>query len=276
MRRLTLAWLVLALAAFSPAGAAPALSSLIQPGQRLSALLPPSTVCQGLFIRPHRSEAQPFTSQTVVDKATGRVSGEFTSPVYQVKATLAADMSLISSEFVSHEDYTTGKLGHDRRTSARLAGEPDTLVVKYYLKGELKGEKELDYAFPTLDLDSVHLALQALLLQGVTSFEARTALKSKGLGGNVAVRLVETKDPLSLAPEYDYPPQLKKVLAARLGYKVYVIRLTGLFGLVFPHKYYGVFLAERPHAFVAYWGGQPRWAEYLVCGAQPAAPPAAP
>lgn len=243
--------------------ASPRLNTLIEPQDNLSRLLPARQTFSGRIVNPRRNQDVPFNSWIEVNPETGGVDLGFISSLYEVRATLDSALRVIESVLTFHEERLIKRSGHDRRVAKINTGKKDSIHIEYFLKGRKVKEKDVGYDYFTFDLDLPQVVLQALLIKGIKEFNVDVIIKDRGWRINLNFQLVESKDLASLASEYEFPPQLKELLKPESDYYVYVSKISGILRFLYNHKFYGVFSKTEPHKFVAYWGGNPDWVEYI-------------
>ncbi|NLZ43635.1 MAG: hypothetical protein GX894_02130 [Clostridia bacterium] len=147
------------------------------------------------------------------------------------------------------------------RTGARI-------TIAYYLEGKLKATKTFVYDKDTYDSDLIYFYLQEKLAGGVEEFKGDVLLKARGIKIGVMFRRQVMKDLAGFSPEYDFPEQFResfaRILAKEGEVYVYVMQLSGVYKLLYPHKYYTAFTKTTPHRWLAYWGGAPREADFIA------------
>ena len=267
MRRawLSLLWLAPALVLWAPpAGALPRLENLVRPGENLAALLPARDTWSGVIYNRKKKLDAALTAEIAVDSKTGEVTVVSSSTFYHLKAVLDRTLLLKESIFTTTDKYTNEKLGHDRREARRSEGSGDRLSIVYSKAGKTTKEKTVRFPFFTIHLDVFQVTLQALLLKGVGDFTTDVILGDRAWKAAAEVRRVQSHNFPALSPQFIFPKQFGRLATLSKDHIVYVMQLAGVARLLYPHKFYCAFEAEPPHRFVAYWGGEPEWVEYVV------------
>ncbi len=243
--------------------ASPRLSTLIEPQDNLSRLLPSRQTLSGRIVIPNRNQDVPFNSWMEVNPETGRVDLKFVSPIYEIRASLDSALRVLERVSTLLEDRLIKKLGYEQRDPKINTKEKDSIHIEHFLKGRTVKEKDVGYDYLTFDMDLPQIVLQALLIKGIKEFNGIVILKDRGWRININFQLVESKDLASLASEYEFPPQLKELLKPESGYYVYVGKISGILRILYNHKFYYVFSKTEPYKFVAYWGGEPEWVRFI-------------
>jgi hypothetical protein len=257
-----LLWLAAIVVLSAPsAGALPRLEDLVRPGENLAALLPARESMSGVIYSRKKKHDAALNMETQVDAKTGDVAVVSNSTLYRQRAVLDRALYLREGTYTTTDAYTNEKLGHDRREARRTG---DRLSIVYSKNGKTTQEKTVRYPFLTLDIDLLPVILEALLLKGIGDFTAEVVLGDRGWKSAVEFRQVKSRNFPALSPQFVFPKRFGRLAALPREYVVYVMRLTGLPGLLYPHKYYCAFEEAPPHRFVAYWGGEPDWVEFVV------------
>lgn len=191
---------------------------------------------------------------------------EVDSEIYNFTSIMDKELRLKDSKWVTKEKDLIKLLGHDKRiTIYDLQSEKAT--IQYYMKGKLEKTKVVDYNQDILDSDIIYLYLQKMLVTGTTKFNCDVLLKARGLKMNVNFNRETVKDLTTFSPEYNFPRKFREFADQLAGsdkrFFVYVMQLTGIYKLFYPHKYYTAFTESSPHQLVAYWGGAPKEADFM-------------
>ena len=189
----------------------------------------------------------------------------YASAIYELTAEVDANLLLKYSKWQTRNSELINRLGHDKRITYYDA-EHEVLKIEYYKGEELKEIKNLSYDEDTLDSDLIYLYLQKVLTPENNGANCDIILKSRGLKINVVFHQLSTKDLLNFTPQYQFLDGFCK-FARQMEeqgeeLEVYVMDLTGIPRLLFPHKYHLAFKKTIPRQFVAYWGGAPKAAEF--------------
>ena len=206
-----------------------------------------------------------FRQRITYDNKTSLYRVKYDSAIYELTAELDANLQLKHSEWQTKNSELIKRLGHDKRITY-YDSEEKVLKIEYYKEGKIKETKNFSYDKDTLDSDLIYLYLQKVLAADNKGSNCDIILKSRGLKINVAFHQLSTKDLLSFTPQYSFLDGFRR-FAQQMGEQgeeldVYVMDLTGLPKLLFPHKYYLAFKKTSPRQFVAYWGGAPKVAEF--------------
>jgi hypothetical protein len=204
-----------------------------------------------------------FTAEFKRDKNNGWLDFYMISGVYDIKAKIDNRLCVITKELIFVEPKTIDRLGHDRRVTSKDPVTKEQVVTEFFLKGEKLKEKISPYQYYSLDLDIGHVILQTLLINNIKEFSTGAIFTQKGWNIQLEGRLVRTTDPSELCPQYKFPERLKEIFAQGKEFLVYEVKLGGVAGLFFKHKYYMVYSPESPYLFSAYWGGDPEWVEFI-------------
>jgi len=263
--RLALLSLLIAALFPLPLDAAQDLRKLVGQNENLTRLLPNEQLDSGRILIPRHQQCWPFTSASRVNPATGELTYRFASPAYEFSARVDKGLQVMDSEIRYSDKKLIEKLGHDRRTTTLKSQAQDTMTIACFKGGQKIDEKAVDHDFFTLNLDLVQAALQALSLKGIREFKCQAVLPSKGWKAGVIFTLKETADFTALAPQYNFPPEIKNAFPSKKRFYVWEMKLSGALGLVYTDRYYCVLRKDKPHRFAAYFGGDPRWVEFIIC-----------
>lgn len=247
-----------------PARALPRLAELVRPGENLAALLPAHDTFSGVIYNRKKKLDAALTAEIAVDSKTGEVTLVSSSNFFHLKAVMDRTLLLKEDTFSTTDRHTNEKLGHDRREARRTDGRSYSLSIVYTKKGKTAKEKTVRTPFFTIHLDTLQVILQALLLKGVGDFTTEVILGDRAWKASAEFRKVQSRNFPALSPQFVFPRQFGRLAALSKEHVVYVMQLAGVFRLLYPHKFYCAFEAEPPHRFVAYWGGEPEWVEYVV------------
>lgn len=241
------------------------LNRILSGEKNIGRFLPGDQTDSGLIVTPYRNQTFKFTSYSRLNPESGETEYGLTCPAYEFKARLDKGLMVIESEIKYLDKDLIRKLGHDRRTARIDPKAGESIIIDYFKKGQKIEGKTEDYKFFTMNLDLIQITLQALTIKGVREFKCPAILPSKGWRAGVVFTRRESGDLTGLAPEYDYPDELTNLIGPDKKYYVWVMKLSGVLGMVYKDKYYCVFQKERPHRFVAYFGGDPKWVEFIFC-----------
>jgi hypothetical protein len=206
-----------------------------------------------------------FQQIITYDQKTGLHRVEYDSAIYMLKAELDANLQVKHSEWQTTNSALIKRLGHDKRVTY-YDPEEEVLKIEYYKGDRIKEAKKFSYNKDILDSDLIYLYLNKILTTDNQGATCDILLKSRGLKINVAFHQLSTKDLLDFTPQYSFLEEFRG-FAQKIGEEgeeldVYVMNLTGVPKLLFPHKYYLAFKKTTPRQFVAYWGGAPKEAEF--------------
>jgi hypothetical protein len=150
-------------------------------------------------------------------------------------------------------------LGYDRLT---VRAEGGRIKAATYSGEKRKSEKSGGFGPDALDMQSLSQSLQALLQSGrAMSFKAEVHVR-KGESYKMKCEYRASTDPLSLSPNYDFPPRMARALQAGRSYGVYVCSLEPPASFVYPYALYFAYDEGRGRSFCAFWGGKPAEAQY--------------
>ena len=206
-----------------------------------------------------------FQQVITYDQKSGLHRVEYDSSIYVLKAELDANLQVKHSEWQTTNNELIKRLGHDKRVTY-YDPEEEVLKIEYYKGDKIKETKKFSYDEDILDSDLIYLYLNKVLTTDNQGANCDIILKSRGLKINVVFHQLSTKDLLSFTPQYSFLEGFRN-FAQKIGEEgeeldVYVMNLTGVSKLFFPHKYYLAFKKTTPRQFVAYWGGGPKEAEF--------------
>jgi len=247
-----------------PAGALSRLGNLVRPGENLAALLPARDTWSGVYYCRKKKLDAALTAEIAVDSKTSEVTVVSSSTFYHLKAVLDRTLLLRESTYTTTDKYTNERLGHDRREARRTEGSGDHLSIVYSKNGITTKEKTVRSPFFTIHLDVLQVTLQALLLKGVGDFTAEVIPGDRAWKAAAEFRRVQSRNFPALSPQFIFPKQFGRLATLSKDHIVYVMQLAGVARLLYPHKFYCAFEDEPPHRFVAYWGGEPDWVEFVV------------
>jgi hypothetical protein len=204
----------------------------------------------------------PFTQTINVDELTGETRITMVACDFEYQSQLDSSLQVRESVFTFKNRDMIKSLGHDKRVT-KFDAAKKLLAIEYYLNGKSKGVKKIPEDQNTVEGDTLMVFLQGMLLKKATNFNMDFIQKSRGLKVNANFTLRTINDFQKIAPEYNYPEQLKK-LSKQPAEEVYlyVMELTGLPGFIYRYKYYFAYQKEPPYQVVAYWGGPPKDGEF--------------
>jgi len=257
-----LLWLSILLVV-SPSYAAKKLEEIISPEAQLSKPLPKCQIFSGTHYSARRNYDYTFNASSKTDPETGEVHFQFSSPAYEIQATLDSALRLEKAVYKNKNKDSINKHKHDQRIITLDPETKDQITVEFFLEGKSVKQKQIDYDYFTLYLGVAHVTLQALLLNGIQDFNCDVILPDKAWRLNVDFKLIKSSDPPSLSPQYVFPEKFKEIVKSNAEYLVYEATVKGTIGFFYKHKYYLVYKAEKPHDFVAYWGGDPERVEFI-------------
>lgn len=201
------------------------------------------------------------------DEQSGLAQIRLDSAIFDLLVETTPDGNLQNSKWTTKNKELIKLLGHDeRRTFYDVKNR--RIRIEYYLGDKLKTTKSIAYEKDTLDSDLIYLYLQEKLANGVEEFKGNVILKARGMRVNVMFQRKTMKDLAGFSPEYDFPGQFRESFDRILGKEaevyVYVMQLTGVYKVFYPYKYYTAFSKSTPHRWLAFWGGAPNDADFIV------------
>lgn len=192
---------------------------------------------------------------------TKTYSVEIDNEIFSYYGVLDKNLILQNSIIKNQEGKLIKALGHDKRVT-KMNPEKQQIEIEYYRGNKLKKTKEFTYGSELLDSDILFLYLQQKLLQGRRDFKGSVLQKARGIKVNAEFKLFQVNDFEKLAPEYDFPAVLTDRTKYNHNVYVYVMQLTGILKIFYPHKYYYAYENTHPYNLLAYWGGEPGMAEF--------------
>lgn len=192
---------------------------------------------------------------------TKTYSVEMDSEIFSYYGVLDKDLILQNSIIRNKEGKLIKALGHDKRVT-KLDPEKQRIEIAYYRGDKLKVTKGITYDPGLLDSDILFLYLQQKLLMGTRDFHGSVLQKARGIRVNAKFKLFQVNDFKKLAPEYDFPAVYKDRTKYNQNVYVYVMQVTGILKIFYPHKYYYAYKNTYPYHLLAYWGGEPGMAEF--------------
>jgi hypothetical protein len=139
--------------------------------------------------------------------------------------------------FGAKEAVQTFYMGDKAKKPTRVGVDPDTVS---------------DRAFPN--------QIRALAIAGRTGdLDIKILLGAQKVEGRLSFR--RTDDPLAVAASYPYPDSMRKAIT-KGDYLLADFRLTGVYGLAYPHHFYYAFAAGPRKELLAAWSGKPSEAQY--------------
>ncbi len=227
----------------------------------LSILFPEIQEYSGVVYSLGGSHITPFSHTIKVDQSTGNIVIYTVGTEFEYQGQLDPYLQIKTSDFIFKNSEMINFLGHDQRVT-RYDPERKNLIVKYFLNNQEKKTKVFTSDCSCIDSDALPTFLQGMLLNNTGDFNLDLIQKAKGLRINADFKLIAVDNPLSLSTEYHFPPEFRNSLQQINKVYIYVMKLTGLPGLVYPYKYYFVYHNESPYQLVAYWGGESKEAEF--------------
>jgi hypothetical protein len=153
--------------------------------------------------------------------------------------------------------------GYDKRTAIYNPGTK-RVTLKYFAGAKEISSKTLGYDERTLDSEVFFVYLQAMLFKGVKDFHGNILLKLRGMKLDAEFKLVENVSLSQLAPQTKYPEFFRGLIESLELFDLYEMRLTGIVGLFYPHKFYFAYgkSPASPGCLAAYWCGAGSEEEY--------------
>jgi hypothetical protein len=214
-----------------------------------------------IFINITPQSAIEVAQKVTWNDETKTYSVEMDNGIFSYYGVLDKDLVLQNSIIRNKEGKLIKTLGHDKRVT-KLDPEKQRIEIAYYRGDKLKETKEITYAPGLLDSDILFLYLQQKLLMGIRNFQGSVLQKARGIRVNAGFKLYQVNDFEELAPEYDFPAVFKDRTKYDQDVYVYVMQLTGILKVFYPHKYYYAYENTYPYNLLAYWGGEPGMAEF--------------
>lgn len=207
-----------------------------------------------------------FDQSLTWDEETQAFKARIRSELFTFDADLDPLFRLKQSVWRSENAELLKVLGYDRRIT-EYDPEANTIIIRYYLDGEQKEKKILKRDEHIIDSDLLPLYLEDLIRKEILKSNCHLILMSRGLKVKVDFNRVEIRDLLKLSPDYNYPAGFRDHLLtlSQSGeeFSVFVMDLTGIVRLFYPHKYYIVYRKELSYRFTAFWGGAPKDADFI-------------
>jgi len=200
-----------------------------------------------------------------VNKKSGDVFFEFTGDITKVKSIM--DSSLTLKEDIKHINPAYKELvtliGWDKREMLWERNKREVRIIYYLNDKEIK-RKKITYEKNLLDAEHLTVYLQCLLMSGFRGdFDTDVVLGAKGWKLGVELRLIKAHDLSQIDTKYVLPKDMEAAVRSGDEYYVYELSFSGFVGFFVRIKYYFAFSRKYPHHFIAYWGGQKGYEEYV-------------
>lgn len=200
--------------------------------------------------------------QVSISQVNGSVSFYINTSAADIQNELSGGLKFreLTTEFTA--PHIADIYGYETRT-VRMAG-PDTMEITYEDEDKPLRRVRIRASELTPNSDLLNLTLQKALAMGAGSFNSDIVILHNGMKINVDFRYF-TAHNLEEISDYSLPQEIlcrKAALTPLLH--VYEMRATGIVGLVHPVKYYYVFRDDELKTPLAFWGGGPRDAEYII------------
>lgn len=203
----------------------------------LSRLIPPSQTYHmevlTFGLKVHSSAIYHIT----VDEETGDVDITATSDDFQFKGHFDSSLGLRDTATVYSNPRAVEVQGYDKRT-ALYDTRMKQVTLKYYIGPEEVRSKTFGYDQRMVDSEAFFVYLQGMLLKGVKEFRCGILLKLKGMKLDAAFKLLENVSLSQLEPPTNCPDFFQDLIISKERFDVYEMRLTGIVGLFYPHKFY--------------------------------------
>ncbi len=229
-------------------------------GMDAGKLLPPVQEFEAEIIQNNGKLIDKVRQTYKVDEQTGLINIGFISNSFEFKGSFTKTLAVRQSEFVfKNKDYIN-YLGYEKRDTV-WDDTINKMKVEYFLNNRLKAVKYFS-GDGLIDSDVILFYLQGMLIKGSQELNNVLATKKDGLKIHVRFKLITITDFLKLAPEYNFPADLRRLAALRNEVYVYIMEITGITRLFYSARYYYVFEKTFPHRAIAYWGGSLTDAEF--------------
>lgn len=135
------------------------------------------------------------------------------------------------------------------------------VISEMFLNGKLTKTDKASFDKETVVGNSFAVQLLALAASGYTS-KIKLSNIVGGMETKGEVEFIKTSDPLSVSKKtYDFPAAMRDALESG-DFIVADYRLTGVYGVVYPHHFYYVFRRGSDVEYAASWGGAPSQAYF--------------
>ncbi|HEX3048036.1 MAG TPA: hypothetical protein VHY08_25005 [Bacillota bacterium] len=203
-----------------------------------------------------------FIYHITVAEETGNVEITATSADFQFSGHYDSSLWLIDTVTTYSNPQAVQLQGYDKRTAVYYP-KAKQVTLRYFVGAKEISAKTLGYNERTVDSEVFFIYLQGMLLKGVQEFNGAILLKLKGMKLDASFKLLENVSLSQLAPQTKYPDFFRDLIASPELFDVYEMRLTGLAGLFYPHKFYFAYRKSLKGCFLAaYWCGAGSEEEY--------------
>ncbi len=205
-----------------------------------------------------------YTTSMRIDRDLAQITIAATGPSYQSKSVYDLSFLLLSSELEVRAKDDIERIGFDRRT-AFIDIEVDRLVLEFFLEQESQQIREHDIPTETVDIESLGLYLQSLVLAGETTFHGNLYDSNSGDKFNrLQVSLLKQSEIDKLVRQSTFPETMNVMLKDSDNIIVFSLGLRGLIRIFFPHRFYVVLEKQAPHHILGFWGGSSQRLRYHV------------
>ncbi len=215
------------------------------------------------IVTPSGDVEYSYTSQMKVDTALNQIVIKAEGSSYTSHSMYDMNLHLLQSQLIVTSAEDQERIGFDQRM-ARLTDD-NLLVVEFFLDQQLQDDREVKVPEETVDIESLGLYLQGLMLQGITEFHGNLFdINSANKFNRLRVDFMDVSALERLNRKSNFPPQVAAFMEDTQRIQVISLGLAGLVRIFFPHRFYVVLENEAPYHILGFWGGSSAHLRYHV------------
>lgn len=172
-----------------------------------------------------------------------------------IQVKLNESLQLVSKEVVVKDKRYIEAYDESRRV-VLLNTQKNEIEIKSYSANQTETINYEDYKPGLLWQNSFELYLQAVLMNGVTSFKGKIFTDSNQKTVSVNFNHHISKNLQSISPKYNFPEKYTACTNLKQDVHIYELEITGFLSLFFSAKFYYAFAGNYPFELVAVWGGK--------------------
>jgi hypothetical protein len=163
-------------------------------------------------------------------------------------------LQLVSKEVVV-KDKRYIEAYDEKKRIVLLDKQKKELKITTYSASLKENTSYEDYEPGMLWQNSFELYLQAMLMNGVSSFKGKIFADSNQKTVSVNFNHIKSKNLQKISPKYKFPEKYNSCTNLKQDVNVFELEMTGMMSLFFSDKFYYAFKDSYPFELIAVWGG---------------------
>lgn len=194
-----------------------------------------------------------FIFDVIVDESSGNIMINTGGNDVNFEGVYDGAMRLLKSHDTYQNETMIQTQGYDRREACR--GTDNRVTLNFYRADKLIKSSLLTWDVKTVETNGLNIYIQAMALQGTPRLNATLLSRFRGAKYPVNIKLLTDKEIVKIPVTENSKELFGPAFLKDQKLLIYELSLAGVYGILYPHKFYFAYQKEPLGHLAGCWGG---------------------